>query len=214
MTELIFSSFPEGEIARTIDRAALEQRVHKFVPAGERARLREIGGEWGPWRSEADAVDRLLSRVDRLGVGPKIVVQREGDRAMRAIRELSALPDLGASPKIEAIHAAVWGEFEVRSGGLWLCRFVDGTETVSKHGWLSSKWRGAAEDVFILDGGMPALVEVAQFVVARTKAGQLEAATVIVDNDIWTPSGGWRVYGGQRHYHVHVDVAGGAACSP
>ena len=68
-----------------------------------------------------------LSRVDRMGVGPRIVIQREDDRDMRAIRELTQIPNLGAAPELEKIHAAVWRRYNVRSGGLWLCRFIDGT---------------------------------------------------------------------------------------
>jgi hypothetical protein len=213
LAEFIFTSFPDGEIARTLKRPTLVKRLHAFIPQGTKARIREIGQDFGPWRRESDAIDRILDRVDRMGVGPKVIVQREKDRAMRGIRELSSLPDLGANPEIEKIHAAVWKRYSVRSGGLWLCRYIDGTSSVSKHGYLGSGWKGAAEDIFVNAGGMPELVKVGQFIVDQTKRGNLKAATVIVDNDIWT-SGGWRVYGGQRHYHVHVDVAGGTACKP
>ena len=133
---------------------------------------------------------------------------------MLSIREIAAVPDLGAAPAIEEIHGAVWEAFPVRSGGLWYCRFIDGTRTVSKHGYQDVGWKGAAEDIFVTTGGMPELVDVAEYIVAQTKNGNLEAQTVIVDQDIWSPESGWRVYGGTRHTHVHVDSLGGRPCSP
>lgn len=216
MTEakFVIARFPEGELASVRDRSSMAQRVHRFIPPRARARIREIGGEWSQWRGERDSVHRILERVDRMGVGPKLIVQRESDREMLSIRELTSTPDLGAAPDIEEIHGEIWAEFEVRSGGLWLCRYVDGTSIVSRHGFLTREWRGAAEDVFVTEGGMPALVDVAEFVVDRTRRGLLNARTVIVDQDIWTPDSGWRVYSGRPHYHGHFDVAGGWACRP
>ena len=155
--------------------------------------------------------------MSKMGVGPKLVVQRQRDRDMLSIREITNEPDLGAAPAIEEIHHYVWEGHPVRSGGLWLCRFIDGTfppGSVSKHGFLTKDWKGAAEDIFVTQGGMPALVDVAEDIVSRTKTGKLKAATVIVDKDIWTPSQGWHVYSGNQHFHVHVDVSGGSACRP
>lgn len=215
MAEFVTARWPEAEMPKTGDKPKMLARVRGFLRDGEKGRVREIGDErWGIWRPQAEAIERILLRVDRLGVGPRVLLQRERDREILSIREISTVPDLGAAPAIEEIHAAVWDEFEVRSGGLFLCRFVDGTRTVSKHGYVGDGWRGAAEDVFVLAGGMPELVDVAEFVVDRTKRGDLSAATVIVDQDIWTPGSGWRVYGGQRHFHTHVDVAAGSACNP
>jgi hypothetical protein len=214
VAEFIFTDFPDGDIARLINRPTLLERLRKFIPAGEKARIREIGGEWGPWRRESEAIDRIEMRIDKMGVGPRLVVQRQNDMDMRAIRELSQTPNLGAAPELEKIHGAVWQRYNVRSGGLYLCRYIDGTRTVSKHGYRSDSWKGAAEDVFVNAGGMTELVKVGRYIADQTKAHTLEAATVIVDNDIWQPSTGWKVYGGQRHYHVHVDVLGGTACSP
>ena len=211
MAEFIFSSFPDGKIERTIDRKALAERLREFIKG--KARIREIGEEWGPWRGEAETMDRIADRVDKMGVGPRLVVQRE-DRDMRGIRELSSVPDLDAAPELEEIHAAVWRKYNVRSGGLWLCRYIDGTRSVSRHGYLSSSWKGAAEDIFVNSGGMTELIKIGRFIVDETKRGNLKAAEVIVDNDYWSPSGGWRVYGGQRHYHVHTSVSGGSACHP
>lgn len=213
-SEFVTARYPEGTMPRVHSQAQMVARVKTFMPPGVRARVREVGGEWTRWLLQPRAIDRILNRVTKMGVGPKLIVQRESDRDMLSIREVSLVPDLGAAPEIEKIHAAVWNKFKVRSGGLWYCRYIDGTRTVSKHGYLTSSWKGAAEDIFVLSGGMPALINVADFIVTETRAKRLKAATVIVDQDIWTPASGWRVYGGQRHYHAHTDVTGGGACRP
>jgi hypothetical protein len=153
-----------------------------------------------------------------MGVGPRLVIQREKDMEGMGIREVSRTPNLGAAPKIEEIHAAVWQRFDVRSGGLWLCRYIDGTNSVSRHGYESSNpsWKGGAEDIFPMgkDGGAAGLVKVAAFIIAETKAGRLDAENVIWLQRIWSPGAGERVYGGITHYHVHADVLGGSACRP
>lgn len=213
-TEFITARFPDQESAKVQNRKQMRDRVRRFIPEGVSARLRLQGEDYGPWRNQTGLVDCLLNQVDKMGVGPKLIVQRKNDLEALSIREVTRTPDLGAAPGIEAIHGAVWDKFDVRSGGLWYCRFIDGTHTVSKHGYQSSSWKGAAEDVFPNSGGAPALATIAEFVIRETKANRLKAATVIWLQRIWTPGSGERVYGGQTHYHVHIDVAGGSACKP
>jgi hypothetical protein len=213
-TEFICTKFPDGEVSKPVSQSVMLGRVGRFVPVDVKCRLRLVGSEWGPWRTEKDLLSRVKNIVVKAGVGPKLIIQRENDREMLSVREVAVKPDLGANPAIEAIHWEVWPKFPVRSGGLWLCRYIDGTRTVSKHGFQAPGWKGSAEDIFVTEGGMSKLIDVAKFIVDRTKKKQLNASTVIVDNDIWTPQTGWRVYGGQRHYHVHTDASGGSACNP
>lgn len=214
MTEFITARFPDAAMPKTQDAKAMMTRVRAFLDGP--SRLREAGGQFGPWKPKPEIVDRIDARTSRMGVGPKLIVQRKSNRDQLSIREIQAVvPDLGAAPELEKIHAAVWREFDVRSGGLYLCRFIDGTHTVSKHGYLKGPpngWKGAAEDIFVINGGMADLVKVAEFIVNETKRNNLEAATVIVDRKIWTPALGWHTYTGEQHFHVHVDVAGGHAC--
>ena len=213
MTEFITARYPENEMPKTQSDKEMMARVRAFLDG--RSRLREAGGEWGPWRPEPEIISRVDQRTSRMGLGPKLIVQRRSDRSQLSIREVEAIPDLGAAPELEKIHAAVWAEFDVRSGGLYLCRYIDGTHTTSKHGYLKDDpngWKGAAEDIFVIGGGMPDLVLVAEFIVNGTKKDILEAETVIVDRKIWTPSQGWHAYLGVQHFHVHVDVLGGHPC--
>lgn len=215
-TEFITARFPDAEFVRTQTRAEAKERVHGFIRPGEMARIREAGQDFGPWRSEAEAVQRLDDRMSRMGVGPKLIVQRKNDELQLSIREVEReppTPDLGNAPALEEIHWGLWEHFDdLRSAGRWLCRFVDGTTSVSKHGYLSNKWQGAAEDIF--PDNQQGLTDVAHFTISKTKAGVWKAATVIWLTRIWTPGGGERAYSGNPHFHNHIDVAGGHACSP
>jgi len=222
-TEFITARFPDAEMPKMQSLQEAAARVRQFIRPGERARIREAGGDYGPWRREQDAVQRLLARMGRMGVGPKLVVQRENDRAQLSIREVSAeplIPDLGCNPHIELSHAITYAEFgDLRSGGIWLCRFIDGTHDVSKHGYLDDDppevWKGAAEDTFVKTGGMEHLEEVARFKVAKAKAGILTLDNVIVNRTIWSAPGfDPRPYGGDQHFHCHEDAPGGHACTP
>jgi hypothetical protein len=214
MTEFVTARYPDAEMPKTQDKKDMMLRLRGFLDGP--GRLREVGGEFGPWRPKGEIMDRVDRRVSRMGVGPKLIIQRKSNRDQLSIREVEAIvPNLNAAPELEKIHGAVWSNFDVRSGGLYLCRFIDGTHTVSKHGYLKDDpngWKGAAEDIFVINGGMTDLVHVAEFIVSGTKNEILEAATVIVNDKIWTPSQGWHAYGGSVHYHCHVDVAGGHAC--
>ena len=225
-TEFITARFPDAEMPRTQTLPQALRRVHDFIRMGEKARIREAGGDFGPWRREIDAVERLQNRMERMGVGPKLIVQRERDKAQLSIREVSsapAIPDLGANPHIEKSHALTYAEFDdLRSGGVWVCRYIDGTfppGTVSKHGYLDDvppeTWRGAAEDTFVKTGGMEHLEDVARFKVSLARKGELVLATVIVNRTIWTaPDFDPRPYGGVQHFHIHEDAPGGHACTP
>lgn len=221
--EFITARFPENEMPRTQTQLEAVRRVRGFIRDGEDARIREAGGEFGPWRREQEAVTRLVNRMDDIGVGPKLIVQRKRDMAQLSIREVARaprIPELGANPHIEESHGLTWAEFDdLRSGGVFVCRFVDGTRTVSKHGFLDDvppeTWRGAAEDTFVTTGGMDHLEEVARFKVSLARNGTLTLATVIVNHTIWTaPDFDPRPYGGAQHFHIHEDAPGGHACNP
>jgi hypothetical protein len=224
----VTARFPEGSMPRTSNRSSMLGRTRRFVTlhADERrrrSRIREAGGEFGPWKSPNEIMGQVRHRTAEMGVGPKLIIQREHDREQLSIRELESEPtgpDLGCHPDIETIHYAVWDRFagEVRSAGRFVCRFIDQTLVVSRHGYLGNvpppPWRGAAEDIFVTTGGMPKVIEVARFIIAQTIGGNLDAHHVIFDDRIWTAGSGERPYGGNRHYHCHADVKGGRPCNP
>lgn len=220
-TEFITALYPDASVPRTQTLAAARRRIHRFIPSLASARIREAGEGFGPWLPEGEAVDRLEHRMEKMGVGPKLIVQRESDRDQLSIREVAAeplIPDLGCNPIIERSHALTYAEFpgDLRSGGIYLCRFIDGTRTVSRHGYLKDApngWKGAAEDTFVTTGGMDLLEEVAQFKVRLARAGDLRLANVIVNRTIWSaPDFAPRSYTGDPHFHVHEDAPGGHAC--
>jgi hypothetical protein len=222
-TEFITARFPEAEMPRTSNRAGMLRRTRFFLKPADQGRIREAGtSKYGRWRDTEQVMQVVKDRTARMGVGPKLIVQRRSaDNDEISIREITKdplIPELHANPLVEKIHAIVWAKFDVRSGGLYVCRRIDGSTQVSKHGYIGitdgKSWRGAAEDVFVLSGGMTELENVAEFIVVQTKAGNAKAATVIVNRKIWTPSQGWHAYTGEQHFHVHFDCLGGTACNP
>lgn len=220
-TEFVTARFPEQEVVRITDRLPMLRRTRDFLKPAEQARLRVAGeSRYGRWR-DADVIYGLVKdKTGRMGVGPKIIIQRKvGDLDELSIREVMdkpTIPDLNAHPGIEQSHALTYKKFQgqLRSGGIWYCRRIDGSSQVSKHGYLTPDWKGAAEDTFVTEGGMALLTRVAEWKIEQTKSGVLRLATVICDDWIWTPGSGKRAYGGVRHYHIHEDCPGGTACNP
>lgn len=225
-TEFITARFPDSAIPQTQTVEGARRRIHRFIRSGEQVRIREVGGPWGPWRTEREATIRAVGRMKTMGVGPKIILQRQNDMEQLSVREVRVLQqkvaDIGANPRIEEAHAAIYDEFGpdlLRSGGVWYCRFIDGTNTVSRHGYLDEvspkTWHGGAEDLFVKSGGMTQLRKVARFTVDRAKHKVLDLSNIIVDTSIWSaPSFIERHYSGARHYHQHHDAPGGEPCRP
>lgn len=219
-TEFITARYPEKEVVRQTERQAMLRRTRDFL-GKDQARLRVAGvSKYGRWRSSDAIYDLVKQRTARPDVGPKIIIQRKsGDQDELSIREVMDVPmivDLHAHPMIEKSHTLTYNKFkgQLRSGGIWLCRKIDGSSQVSKHGYLTPDWKGAAEDTFVTEGGMSLLTRVADWKISQAKNGTLALATVICDDWIWTPSQGKHPYSGIRHYHIHEDCMGGVACRP
>lgn len=77
--------------------------------------------------------------------------------------------------------------------GAYVCKHIVGSYTMSQHSY------GNAVD-FGRDS-MDELYDLAYFLLGE----DLDLQHVIVDDRIWTRGVGWSYYGGDRHYHVHVD---------
>lgn len=195
------------------------------VELGDNAFYRvRIGGEnLGIKRDFAGAKKRVRALLKSKPQGTSIwmvAYRGTGERvATVSFRKvlLSTTPDLGAHPEIEKIAGSVWSKFganQVRSGGLYVCRYISGTRNVSRHGYRGPDWKGAALDIFVENpDSMAHLWQVANWIVAETRAGRLNADTVICGNMIWSRyNNQWRSYGGVYHTHVHVDVPGGWPC--
>lgn len=224
--EYVTARFPDNEIARVTGRTAAMNRVDQFVLTDDRLRLRRAGSRFGRWLSEREGDQRFRARSLSMPVGEKLIVQRESDDEQLSIRKVTRLvvPDLHAAPELELLVAETYEEFGdplLRDGGLWYCRYVDGTTTVSRHGYRAAdgSWLGAADDTFVTSGGMEQLERVANFQASRIGAHGWTGAHVIVNRRIYTqPAGGgyvasaWHAYGGAPHYHSHVDVPRGVPC--
>lgn len=228
--EYVTTKFPDGAVEKILDRPDTVARIKDFtdVHVGtDRFRTKWIGSRetrFGQWREHQDGVERIKRVTAAMGIGPKLIIQRESDLEMLSCRQVTEklhIPELHADPDIERLHALIWAQFsgQVRSGGLWLCRYVLNTHSVSTHGYKTLEWQGAAEDVFVTEGGMPRLVEVAEFSVEQALSGSIDLAVSIVDNRIWTPGQGrtfpdWPYYSGARHYHNHNNTPHGSPCTP
>lgn len=79
--------------------------------------------------------------------------------------------------------------------GSYVCKYIVGSGTLSQHSY------GNAVD-FGRDS-MAELNDLANKMVAN--ADELDIEHVIVGDRIWTRGYGWSHYGGEYHYHVHVD---------
>lgn len=204
---------------KTMGRWAMLARWAAFTSRSFHVRLRRRGEEYGDWVTVPNAQQtfRAQTAADRAGVRVFTQRRRDGKEFVVTKVERDVVPDLGCEPALEKIHHAVFDvkyPGRVRSGGRYFCRFVDGTTVVSRHGYRTDRWQGAAEDIFVTDPNtMAFLEEVADFIVAETEAGRLDARTVIVNRRRWTPLG-WGPYTGAQHFHVHVDTDGGAPCTP
>lgn len=216
--EYVVERHPSGDVHATLEREQMLARVDGFVKRSWLIRLRRRGEPWSRWLFRPLVKQKIRRRTHSNYGDPKLFIQRQSDMQTLSIHKVEGpekIPDLGCAPELERIHAAVWGKFGssgVRSGGRYFCRFVDGTRIVSRHGYRSDTWQGAAEDIFSMPDNMDALRVRANFIVSETQAGRLNARTVIVGDDVWTPSTGWQPYGGVYHTHVHVDVEGGFPC--
>ena len=162
-----------------------------------------------------------LTRAAQLGWG--VQVHRPDGEYLVIIKTepVTSVPDLGCHPEIEKAHALLWqkyGEDKLRSAGRWYCRYVDGTTTVSRHGYFSDNpnWLGAAEDIFGEGNmnNMAALYDIQEFLVRKCNEGEIDLYTVIAGDRRWRKGEGYTKYTGVFHTHVHYDAEGGKACKP
>jgi len=222
-----FRVYKRGERVpqKSIERDEMLARVETFLKHSEKgmAYFRDKERQ-KKFRSAKVVYDRVRTLSEKAPVGRILRVERGEDKDQLAIVKLDrlAVPDLGCHPAIEKAHALLWkkfGEDKLRSAGRWYCRYVDGTKTVSRHGYLAKPpgtWKGAAEDVFG-EGNLNSLAglkTIADYLVSRTGAGVLTLDTVIYGDRVWRSTTGWGPYTGDFHSHVHFDVTAGRACTP
>lgn len=84
-TEYVTARFPDASMPRTSNRATMLRRSRRFVTAyadepRRRSRIREAGGKLGPWKSPNEIMGQVQRRTAEMGLGPKLIIQREHDR--------------------------------------------------------------------------------------------------------------------------------------
>jgi hypothetical protein len=209
------------EPEKSVDRGAMLERVDVFLKGKAKAWLRQKDQPkfYRPPGLAARKVRRLTASAPE---GQAVLVKREDDDEVLVIQKLAArapVTNLGCHPQIEAAHQMLWskfGEEHLRSAGRFYCRFIAGTNIVSRHGYVSPHWKGAAEDIFGEGSmnNMAGLEQIAKFLVRAHTDGKLQLYTVIYGDKRWRAGEGWGPYGGVYHTHVHYDALGGGPCSP
>lgn len=144
--------------------------------------------------SRARVLDRL-ERVLRNGdIGPQYRV-RNTDGVVFRCREVKVAiepADTSGNDKVDAFAGAVYtlfGDFKPRYAGAYVCK------PSSQHRF------GNAIDFFF--DSLVHQDEAAKWAVAHADEYSIEH--VISRDRIWTRGVGWHEYGGDYHYHIHVD---------
>jgi len=107
-----------------------------------------------------------------------------------AIKQL----DTNGNDKADAYWSDVKAKFpDITFLGAYVCKTIAGTSNMSQHSY------GNAVDVGAKT--MTELENIADWAVAT----EPNLEHVIVNRRIWTRGSGWSSYGGETHYHVHVD---------
>jgi len=180
------------------------QQRHK----GPAWRIRRRGSEWGIWRTSFEAtLDRYVDLINAGDVGDVFAFDSKDWPYTTTTRLLDATPPLiqtQGNSKIDAIYTFIARGYKFRSGGICNKRYIDGTTDWTQH----SPWGGPdpgsnAFDIF--QATMDQMYQTAYDLVAEAKAGRLDIGRVIIGQKQWTPTDGWHSYGGNFHYHIHVE---------
>jgi hypothetical protein len=182
------------ELAKT-DFAA-SSRLHAGEGPFQRRRNRKNAGEPLKRGAALTALHEALVRGDignvfsiHDGKGNEVFRCREVKPAVEVI-------NTSGNDKADKLWSAVKAEFpKCTFLGAYVCKMIVGTSTHSQHSYGNAVDVGAAT--------MAQLHVIADWIVARHD--EFDIATVIVDQQVWTPSEHWHTYTGDRHYHVHSD---------
>jgi hypothetical protein len=172
----------------------------------------------GPQRTKVDSLRHLRALLkagkvgDRFGWHPDSGPQYR----IRIARGVTPVPTDGNSRIDLVVGFVLFGFKGITDLGTCVCKHISGTSEWSQHAFCN------AHD-FGLAGGWDAVKgrQVAASIVnsAEIASGTLYGIVehVIVNDEIWTRGQGWSSYGGDYHYHVHVDChpncSGTPACA-
>jgi hypothetical protein len=188
--------------------------------AGPPHRVRDYGGadDFGPEKSTPEVIRNIRGWMRRSREGGRLVIDSATGPTyvLKRIETDPPLPDIEGHPAIRLMWGLTRQEFGpvVWYSGSWLCRYIDGTRTVSHHGYLGDGWKGGAVDSST--DYAAELEDVSNFQVDRAKHHpDLQAIDMLLVFDRqWTRQGGWGSSSAAWHSHTHLQVAAGRACSP
>jgi len=175
-----------------------------------RSRLRAWGGparfaklqrniSWSNWLSikKASAIyrDRLASRES----GTVWYIESRQNKNINAtvIKSKDIIYDTEGTLAIDRIITALRYNFDNWSvWGIFACRSIAGTYTWSQHAYANAVDFGASSSK---------MREMAYWLARHPR---LPVSQIIYSRMSWTPSGGWRYYGGINPHYDHVHVSG------
>jgi hypothetical protein len=221
----IVEQHPSGKFEREHSRAKMILRVTRFCSVGWKFRFRERHERYPQsfGLNRVRAIRRMRYLTGKGDAGFKLFIQRRRDGAQLSILKVEYVPlapDLGANDEIEKAYGVLvlrFGGSGIINGGIYYCRFVDGTTIVSHHGYLSSDWKGGAGDVFSSPDTMDDLYDRARFLVGEVRAKRLKLTRIICGDDVWESYDAMvqpHPYNGVYHRHVHFEVEDGHPCNP
>lgn len=204
-----------------LGREGMLNRLDVFMAESWFFKLRNRGGDFGPWLPRGIAKYRVRKRTAKQGDEYQIIIFRKRDKKSLKIHKIEVeppAPEMGCNAEIEKAYGALYRQYGyggINNGGVYYCRYVDGTRIVSRHGYVGPGWKGAAGDVFSDPDNMDALYDRARFLVSETRAGRLRLDMIICGDDYWTSEDGMTTphyYRGIYHRHVHFQVNDGWPC--
>jgi len=186
---------------------------------------------WGPAFKLATILDRSRTRLKTESIGYRhIIGVDEGDKVKPIVTTYKTevapkIQDVVGSPAIDVVYTYVFKRFPKASNlGTWYCRYVDGTWTVSKHGYRGTSqqadtqeaWFAAAID-FGPSGQMDVLQDIFDFCIYNSVGDDAifrRTGLILFKDKAWSPSQGLHQSGANYHYHVHYETDEGYPCSP
>lgn len=130
-------------------------------------------------------------------VGPTYRIWSGGKVQFVARETVPAVKIIDTNGNAKADRAWSYGKAEYpdcRFLGAYVCKRIAGTNTMSQHSYGNA-----------VDFGRDSMSELYDLAYYLLGVPELDLQHLIVDDRIWTRGVGWSHYGGDRHYHVHVD---------
>lgn len=168
-------------------------------------RIKRPDYDYGPQHGLMETMRRVrkLTKNNQFA-GYKLVVKSDSPLAVAyAVLLTEPEPPLINTPGnlfVDLVYTMVFAKFPKASNlGNCYCRHIAGSPDWSQHAYCNAQDFGAPSGTNF----WPTIEAIAHYLI--TNADRFGVNTVIWKDRIWTRGEGERSYGGQYHYHVHVD---------